>query len=851
MQPASHQNVALGKLQSWFETAQQPPRGGILVLPTGGGKTFTAVRFLCRGPLSHGYKVLWLAHTHHLLDQAYLAFAPHDEKKELERGLEVGLISETRATLNVRVVSGTPGHFPPHTINAEDDVVIATLQTMARAMQNLSLLSGLKEWLKDASNLVVVFDEAHHSPAPSYRELLAALRTSHPNLLLLGLTATPTYSDESKSGWLLKLFPQGILHQVSPKRLMLDGILAKPIFETCETKVVPEWDEREYQKWLGTYADLPETIISHLAKNGDRNALIAQTYADNHKKYGKTIIFAERWFQCLQIQEFLEKRGIKAGAVFSHVQSGPDMANRRDIDANARELDAFRRGELDVLINVRMLTEGTDVPDVQSVFLTRQTTSRILLTQMIGRALRGPKFGGTANAYIVAFHDAWQQTPPFASYPDLEDGDASEDNEVPPQRAPLQLISIELVRQLARATDRGGFPVGSFSSFMPLGWYATAFDSHPEGEEDEVETVRDLVLVFDRDQEAYQKFIAHLKEQDLHDFNGEDLTVEKVRPALEQWHTKFFLSDMALDVPERLRSLLGIARHMAQRAGSGEEIAPPFVDFDARQDHDLDVLARAYVKEDLGPVKKQASLQQEFERGDRLWKVMYPNFGIFKLQYNACEEGILEGASKFIVTPGTITEPEDIPLGPSDEVKRQVKERDGWRCLCCGESNKRCLQIDHIAPWYSSGNNSLDNLQTLCKVCNSLKGINEMNFRIHCNRARHCAPEIFPNFSLPEATDVRDAGEWEQYLRRLLNFFYDCGAVHSIEIGARGKHFYEWEVELCEGNDPQWLKPYLQILRDRIRLRIEEGRHDDYAMERLIINAPGATSLSFPKSSLR
>ena len=41
-----------------------------------------------------------------------------------------------------------------------------------------------------------------------------------------------------------------------------------------------------------------------------------------------------------------------------------------------------------------MLTEGTDVPDVDTVFLTRQTTSKILLTQMIGRALRGPKFGG-------------------------------------------------------------------------------------------------------------------------------------------------------------------------------------------------------------------------------------------------------------------------------------------------------------------------------------------------------------------------------------------------------------------------------------------------------------------------
>src|SRR3712207_5623293 len=86
LNPAPHQNTALEKLNHWFESSRQAPHGGIVVLPTGGGKTFTAVRFLCRGPLSHGYKVLWLAHTHHLLDQAYVAFAPQDEKRIRERG---------------------------------------------------------------------------------------------------------------------------------------------------------------------------------------------------------------------------------------------------------------------------------------------------------------------------------------------------------------------------------------------------------------------------------------------------------------------------------------------------------------------------------------------------------------------------------------------------------------------------------------------------------------------------------------------------------------------------------------------------------------------------------------------
>ena len=72
--PAAHQNRAFDKLFKWVEKKHKAHQGGLLALPTGAGKTFTAVRFLCRGPISDGYKVLWLAHTHHLLEQAFYSF---------------------------------------------------------------------------------------------------------------------------------------------------------------------------------------------------------------------------------------------------------------------------------------------------------------------------------------------------------------------------------------------------------------------------------------------------------------------------------------------------------------------------------------------------------------------------------------------------------------------------------------------------------------------------------------------------------------------------------------------------------------------------------------------------------
>ena len=398
--------MALSKLGDWF-AGKHPAgeAGGIMVLPTGGGKTFTAVRFLCRHPLSKGYRVLWLAHTHHLLEQAFDSFAPRSEAQQQQYGMEIANIAEPKNKIAIRVVSGTPGHFPVSAIKGHEDVLIITLQTLARAWEKRDGHPGLSAFFKSAGErLLVVFDEAHHSPAPGYRTLITELRQHHQQMFLLGLTATPTYNDERKKGWLKKLFPQGIIFEVSANKLMADGILARPKFETTPTDIVPNFSQREFQKWVGSYRDLPEDVIESLSANKERNTLIAETYLKNKDRFGKTIIFAERWHQCEFLCEQLKKRGVTAGAVYSHVDATPGsvaVRNRRDKDENSKVLADFKSDKLQVLINVKMLTEGTDVPKVSTVFITRQTTSQILATQMVGRALRGPKFGGTAIAYIV------------------------------------------------------------------------------------------------------------------------------------------------------------------------------------------------------------------------------------------------------------------------------------------------------------------------------------------------------------------------------------------------------------------------------------------------------------------
>lgn len=847
--PASHQQAALAKLNTWFRGPRPTPAaGGIVVLPTGGGKTFTAVRFLCHGPLSHGYKVLWLAHTHHLLEQAYESFAPIDPVKAA-KGTEVGLIAEPRSTLAVRVVSGIPGHFPVSTVTGSDDVLIVTLQTLVRAWEHRTHLHGLSDFFASAGEkLFVVFDEAHHAPAPGYRALIEGLRAQHQKMFLLGLTATPTHNDKRKKGWLSKLFPQEILYQVSASKLIAAGVLAKPIFERTNTDVTPTFTQRDFEKWIGTYRDIPESVIETLAQNKERNTLIAETYVKDRKRYGKTIIFAERWHQCEFLVAVLRKRGVRAGAVYSYTQASETTVrerNNRGKDENARVLDAFKKDELDVIVNVRMLTEGTDVPSVNTVFLTRETTSQILATQMVGRALRGPKFGGTDNAFIVSFTDNWQHRINFADYRQLEHEATSDEPTEYEKRPPLHLISIELIRRLSQSMDSGlAVSPGPFLTLIPVGWYQTQYESVVQGTDD-TETIRDMIMVFDGGQAAYKSFIDHLKVADLTGFASENITLDAVKPTLEKWSSQFFANNETCHREELLKSVLDLARHMAQN----DRQAPKFYLFEERAVHDLDEVARTLIDSGVGLREIPETLETEYLRADRFWPTLYSNFERFKSQHDQCVNRLTsrpQASSAKLILPGRDRIPN---REPTEEVKLQVKRRDGFVCLCCGENNRRLLQIDHVAPSYVGGGNSQGNLQTLCKNCNQTKGINTLNFRVQHNQCLTNMPEIFPDFELPLISSAKDAVEWKQFLQRTINFHYRCAAVCQIHIGARGRDFYEWRVELCDGNDPAWLVPHIKPLVLAIRERIQMARSDGFVMQRLIVQAPNKKTVAWPVRS--
>lgn len=801
----SHQKSAFDKMEKWFTNRPQPHAGGVLVLPTGGGKTLTATRFLCSTVFSAGYKVIWLAHTHHLLEQAF-----HSFKDSLHT------ILEPREKLNARVVSGTIGHFPLHQIKPTDDLLVITLQTMSNAyeQQHPDLLRFLQS---TEGRLFIVFDEAHHAPAPSYRKLIVSLREKYADMYLLGLTATPTYGDESKEGWFNKLFPQKILYQISLDNLIAQKFLAKPEYISIPTDIEPDFDDRKYQAWIESQNEIPEEIINQLAKNQERNALIANAYANEKDVFGKTIIFADRWYQCEQLKEFLQQRNINAEAIYSYKGGDLDSAEERNLQdkhSNAQILDDFKNNKFDVLINVKMLTEGTDVPDVQTVFLTRRTTSETLTIQMVGRALRGKKAGGTDNAYIVAFDDRWRRYMRFAEFDISKFGDGGTDESTAKHgRYSTQYISISLVQQLIRQMESGiNTNPTSYTSLLPAGFYEVRITVVRDNESTEI--VRQLLMILDDEIVGYKNYIDFLLSKNLESYSSETLQRNSIELEIEDWIFRNFPNRETLNIENLRQNCFMILRHIAQNG-----VAPLFHTFDARNNHDLDVIAKQNVDADYGAKKIDLILRDEYGDKGKFWSVFYPNYQLFKSHYDGCVNRVLSAND---TNPPIIKKPDTehteiiADHEPSEEIKLQVKQRDHFLCLSCGETTKRRLQIDHIRPWYLGGGNTIDNLQTLCKICNGDKDIQEINFTVSTNRTGQKPLDFLPSVQPPSGEQMRDTTEWEKYIRRNINFFYRCAAVNTVTIGQKGDKLRNWEIELFIGNDPTSITPYLEELTERI-----------------------------------
>lgn len=440
------QKDAISKLNEFATDGKH--KSGLLVMPTGSGKTRTAVYFLLHDMVAQGYQVIWLTHRHMLIDQAAEQFKYMSS-----------LISNANPkikTFNFMCASGNHGTIKA--ASKKQNLMILSVQTATRN------IDYIKKSLRE--KVIIVIDESHHSVAASYKRVVSAIRNRRSDALLLGLTATPIRYTDNGTAALQALFEQNIIYSIDMNTLITKEILAKPEFTTVETDIdfEPGITAEEARK-IDRYGELPESVINRIAQSKRRNDIILEQYFK--RDYGKTLIFALNIIHAQMLCDELKQRNVRCECVYS---------GKKDNDAI---INAFKENKIDVLINVNILSEGSDVPNVETVFLTRPTQSESLLVQMIGRGMRGKAAGGTETVKIVDFTDKWSTfshwlNPEFLfKYVAFEDEEAKETS-----RRDVTIIPWKDIRAVYR-------DLGSQSGFLsekqsiPYGWFSLGNDEKP------------------------------------------------------------------------------------------------------------------------------------------------------------------------------------------------------------------------------------------------------------------------------------------------------------------------------------------------------------------------------------
>ena len=608
-----HQEDACTKLVNWTNTATEDP-AGLLVLPTGGGKTLTATYWLMQNILSQGKKILWIAHTYSLLEQAY-----HSFEMVCYKNIAIG----GKNSYSYRIVSGM--HCSAYSISPDDDIVIASKASLSVNKP------AFREWLeKNRDNFYFIIDEAHHAPALGYRNLIDDMRKYGGKFFMLGLTATPFRTDEEEiGGWMKKVFPDDILYRISISDLISREILSQPHFERKNTdldmkKLFEDNNATDvYNRIIhnkkfdiGGVGKDAKRAAALIAKHHERNAFIVETYKNNAAKYGKTLVFALNQAMAKVLYEYFQAAGVRVGCVISSYGSY----------ANEQTIKKFKNDEIDVLVNVNIVTEGVDVPNVQTVFLTRPTKSKILMTQMIGRGLRGKKVGGTEITYIVDFLDNWRDdlvawVIPEKLYAEeakildeeileiYDDIDLKKLSDLEILHAISEGQLAEFIRLANSKFDLSLFKEFSLIERIPLGYYY--FDYEVSGDDREGEVKTCTVLVYDCMKAKFDELFDWLKNRADKKFF--DIGIDAAADEIDE---KFFGVREELLAYDK-ENICDILRFYVQNDCN---LLPQFVEFDKRAEYDLSPLVQQVADKDF--IETMKIIENAWSTDDK-WKQLF------------------------------------------------------------------------------------------------------------------------------------------------------------------------------------------------------------------------------------
>ena len=247
--------------------------------------------------------------------------------------------------------------------------------------KNKSLLVSVKamsiQWLSrhydeiEEEPGMIVIDEAHHALAKTYKEMWDRF----PKAKFLGLTATPCRLNGKGFTDLFDVLVQSW----SVPEFISKGRLATYDFVSIKSNGVTQRLIDSLQK-RGADGDYQNKEMDMLL---NKRPSIERLYR-SFEEYGKDrkgIVYAINISHAKKIVELYQEHGIKAVAIDSKTPAAERQA----------DIEAFKKGDIQVLVNVDIFSEGFDCPDVEFVQLARPTLSLAKYLQMVGRGLRVAK----------------------------------------------------------------------------------------------------------------------------------------------------------------------------------------------------------------------------------------------------------------------------------------------------------------------------------------------------------------------------------------------------------------------------------------------------------------------------
>ena len=213
----------------------------------------------------------------------------------------------------------------------------------------------------------IIIDEAHHSLADTYKRLF----DSFPKAKKLGVTATP---------WRLNLEPFTSLYQAlitTPQVswFIKEGLLAD--FEYVSIKPESSIQQLVNNTKISSTGDFVNAELDEAFNNLRIRSKIYESY--EAFAYGrKGIIYAINKEHAANLAALYSEKGIKAVAI----DCDTPKEERKEL------IEDFKKGQISVLVNVEIFTEGFDCPDVSFIQLARPTRSLALYLQQVGRGLR-------------------------------------------------------------------------------------------------------------------------------------------------------------------------------------------------------------------------------------------------------------------------------------------------------------------------------------------------------------------------------------------------------------------------------------------------------------------------------